>query len=115
MLGKKQIFVTDDGGELVFSCQFSVVRRRRRVSLSYELTPLFFISVASKGLRVCVNALESTLVGTCISVDSKRVTRWSSLSVGRKAAASRRTPRTEIAKQYYTQWLTMSQGDCGQG
>ncbi len=33
--------------------------------------PVFFISVASKGLRDCVSGLESTLAGTSISVDSK--------------------------------------------
>ncbi len=33
--------------------------------------PLFFISVASKGLSSCVSGLESTLAGISISVDSK--------------------------------------------
>jgi len=33
--------------------------------------PLFFISVASKGFRVYVSGLESTLVGISLSVDSK--------------------------------------------
>jgi len=33
--------------------------------------PLFFISVASKGLSVYVSGLESTLAGISISVDSK--------------------------------------------
>src|SRR5713226_10783238 len=32
---------------------------------------MFFISVASKGLSVCVSGLESTLAGRCVSVDSK--------------------------------------------
>ncbi len=32
---------------------------------------MFFVSVASKGLRICVSGLESTLAGTSISVDSK--------------------------------------------
>ena len=32
---------------------------------------MFFISVASKGLSVCVSGLESTLASVCISVDSK--------------------------------------------
>src|SRR5260370_37619861 len=36
-------------------------------------SPLFFISVASKGLRIYVNGLESTLAGISISVDSKRI------------------------------------------
>jgi len=33
----------------------------------------FLVSVASKGLRVCVSGLESTLAGTSVSVDSKWV------------------------------------------
>jgi hypothetical protein len=33
--------------------------------------PLFFVSVASKGLEPSVSALESTLMDTCASVDSK--------------------------------------------
>src|SRR2546427_5043863 len=33
--------------------------------------PLFFVSVASKGFRVCVSGLESTLAGAFVSVDSK--------------------------------------------
>ena len=37
------------------------------------LTPLFFISVASKGLSVHVSGLESTLTDSSISVDSKRL------------------------------------------
>jgi hypothetical protein len=32
---------------------------------------MFFISVASKGLRICASGLESTLTGISISVDSK--------------------------------------------
>src|SRR5712671_6565077 len=35
--------------------------------------PMFLVSVASKGLRVHVSALESTLAGISISVDSKWV------------------------------------------
>src|SRR2546427_11400086 len=35
--------------------------------------PRFFISVASKGLEVCVSGLESTLAGISISVASKGV------------------------------------------
>jgi hypothetical protein len=34
---------------------------------------MFFISVASKGLRIVVSALESTLAGISTSVDSKGV------------------------------------------
>ncbi len=33
--------------------------------------PMFFVSVASKGLRFSVSDLESTLAGCRISVDSK--------------------------------------------
>ena len=36
-------------------------------------SPWFSVSVASKGLRVCVSGLESTLAGISISVDSKWV------------------------------------------
>src|SRR5258708_21199616 len=36
-------------------------------------SPLFFISVASKGLSAFVSGLESTLAGISISVDSKWV------------------------------------------
>jgi hypothetical protein len=32
---------------------------------------MFFVSIASKGFRVHVSGLESTLVGTSVSVDSK--------------------------------------------
>jgi hypothetical protein len=35
------------------------------------LTPLFFVSVASKGFSISVSALESTLTGISVSVDSK--------------------------------------------
>src|SRR6266446_5940494 len=35
----------------------------------------FFVSVADKGLSVAVSGLESTVVGVCVSVDSKRVCR----------------------------------------
>ena len=39
--------------------------------------PMFFISVASKGLRVCVSGLESTVGSISIGVDSKWLsTRW---------------------------------------
>jgi hypothetical protein len=38
-------------------------------------TPGFFVSVASKGLTVYANGLESTLAGTSIGVDSKEVAR----------------------------------------
>ena len=33
--------------------------------------PLFFVNVASKGLRLSVSVLESTLAGPHVSVDSK--------------------------------------------
>ena len=35
--------------------------------------PWFFVSVAFKGLRVCVSGLESTLTGISITVDFKWV------------------------------------------
>ena len=35
--------------------------------------PMFFISVASKGLRLAVSVLKSTLMGDHVSVDSKGV------------------------------------------
>jgi len=37
-------------------------------------TPLSFLSVASKGLKVYVSGLESTLAGLSIRVDSKGLT-----------------------------------------
>ena len=37
-------------------------------------TPLFFVSVASKGFSVCVSSLESTLAGWFISVAAKGLT-----------------------------------------
>jgi hypothetical protein len=39
------------------------------------LPPGFFVNVASKGLRVFVSGLESTLTGLLTSVDSKGVAR----------------------------------------
>jgi hypothetical protein len=39
--------------------------------VNHNSPPLFFVSVASKRLRVCVSGLESTLAGTPLSVDSK--------------------------------------------
>ena len=44
--------------------------------------PMFFVSVASKGLRVSVSGLESTLARICISVDSKWVSSAVNLSTG---------------------------------
>jgi hypothetical protein len=35
---------------------------------------MFLVSVASKGIKIHVNGLESTLVDIPVSVDSKRVT-----------------------------------------
>jgi hypothetical protein len=34
---------------------------------------MFFVSVASKGFRIAVSALESTLAGDCVSVAFKRL------------------------------------------
>jgi hypothetical protein len=39
-----------------------------------EVTPVFFVSVASKGLTISVSALESTLMGILVSVADKGVT-----------------------------------------
>jgi hypothetical protein len=36
-------------------------------------SPRFFVSVASKEFRVSVSGLESTHVGSCVSVDSRAV------------------------------------------
>ena len=36
-------------------------------------SPMFFVSVASKGFRVCVSGLESTLAGWFVSVAFKWV------------------------------------------
>jgi hypothetical protein len=43
-------------------------------------SPWVFVSVASKGLRVLVSALESTLARISVSVDSKKVRRGCLLS-----------------------------------
>src|SRR5260370_34844408 len=45
----------------------------RLVNHNTHPTPRFFVSVASKGLRVYVRGLESTVADTSISVDSKGV------------------------------------------
>ncbi len=34
-------------------------------------TPVFLVNVASKGLSFAVSALESTVAGGCVGVDSK--------------------------------------------
>src|SRR5713226_6460103 len=47
--------------------------RGRNLRSSGVTLPWFFVSVASKGLRVCVSGLESTLAGISTSVDSKGV------------------------------------------
>ena len=44
---------------------------RRLVNHNWYPSPWFSVSVASKGLRVYVSGLESTLAGISISVDSK--------------------------------------------
>jgi hypothetical protein len=53
--------------------------------------PRFFVSVASKGLRIYVSGLESTLAGISIGVDSK----WLNGKVGELLADAERalTPR----------------------
>src|SRR5579859_1999316 len=54
-------------------------RNRRRRESGTELAlrggppPQFFVNVASKGLRIAISALESTLAGGCSLVDSKEV------------------------------------------
>ena len=45
------------------------------ISARFYLRPGFFDPVASKGLRVYVSGLESTLTGISTSVDSKEVAR----------------------------------------
>ena len=40
---------------------------------SWIPSPLLFVSVAAKGLRLSVSLLESTLVGPHVGVDSKRL------------------------------------------
>ena len=54
----------------------SVENRRglQRILVNHNNTqplPMFFVSVASKGLMLHVSGLESTLAGSCVSVDSK--------------------------------------------
>src|SRR5229473_2206579 len=50
---------------------------------SLPRTAMFFVSVASKGLRVYVSGLESTLADTSISVDSKGVALHQNCARGR--------------------------------
>jgi hypothetical protein len=50
--------------------------------------PCILVSVASKGLRILVSGLESTLAGISISVDSKGV---AGRGRGSEAGAVRRT------------------------
>jgi hypothetical protein len=44
---------------------------RRRIPNYKYLPPVFFVSVASKGLSVSLSRLESTLAGIRVGVDSK--------------------------------------------
>ena len=43
------------------------------VNNNWPPPPLVFVSVASKGFRISVSGLESTLAGCLISVDSTRL------------------------------------------
>jgi len=52
--------------------------------------PRFFVSVASKGFRVPVSGLKSTLTGGCVSVDSKGIATTDFTSEQRDGAAGRR-------------------------
>jgi hypothetical protein len=54
---------------------------------------VFFVSVASKELRVKLSGLESTLAGISISVDSK----WLSRANGQSSV----TPRGSPISEYY--------------
>jgi hypothetical protein len=47
-----------------------LMKEKRRQAAALH-TPQIFVSVASKGLIVCVSGLESTLAGISTSVDSK--------------------------------------------
>ncbi|MGB7280935.1 MAG: hypothetical protein WBE13_01635 [Candidatus Acidiferrum sp.] len=49
-------------------------RRRCEKGEAGGAPPLFFVSVASKGLRFPVSCLESAFTGDCVSVASTRVT-----------------------------------------
>ncbi len=53
-------------------------------------SPIFFASVASKGFRVSVSGLESTLMGGCVSVASKGVASADFAPPWRDGAAGRR-------------------------
>jgi hypothetical protein len=46
------------------------------VNHNHGPSPLFFVSVADKGLSDAISGLESTLAGRCISGDSRGVTGW---------------------------------------
>jgi hypothetical protein len=54
---------------------FSARLKTSFAALSPTPYPLFFVSVADKGLRIVVSGLESTVMGGCVSVDSKKVCR----------------------------------------
>ena len=45
-----------------------------QVKLRGQPSPRFFVTVASKGVKFSVSALESTLAGALADVDSKEVT-----------------------------------------
>src|SRR6266702_1552143 len=62
--------------------------------------PMFFVSVASKGLNVYVSGLESTLAGISISVDSKWVSLAMNLSSGE--AKVRRAVLRAVAKKKHS-------------
>jgi hypothetical protein len=50
------------------------VKARRAEEDTEAAPPLFFVSVASKGLTFCVSCLESVFTGGCVSVASTGVT-----------------------------------------
>ncbi len=67
---------------------------------------MFFVSVASKGLRVRVSGLESTLTRVSISVDSKWVSLAMNLSSGeakvRQGWSFERWVGAEVAKEKHS-------------
>ena len=59
---------------------------------NYQRRPHILVSVASKGVRIHVSGLESTLTGNSISVDSKGL--GGVLGLGGRAALQPRPSRT---------------------
>jgi hypothetical protein len=73
------------------------------VDEAVEPLPRFFVSVASKELRLDVSGLESTLTDCLASVDSKEVTDEHGIPLRRKCRNENagKMPTVRIMTQYY--------------